>query len=254
MEAEGAAPRSDVGRWCEAITLRPHIPSMARRTAQPEPADDDPFVDIRILTPGELSAAAAVLARGMHDNPLHVKVFGAGPGHRARRLSRFLGHLAAHVQSNGDLLGAFVGGELVGVLGMMEPGRCRPAPMDMLRLAHAIMAGNSPATVLRIARWLSAWARNDPADPHWHIGPFAVSPAYRRRGIGRRLMMRCCARLDALAATAWLETDLASNAGFYETLGFVVTRHEPVLGVPNWFMLRPASRRSPVDLTAAPQG
>jgi ribosomal protein S18 acetylase RimI-like enzyme len=227
---------------------------MARRPARPDPADDDPIVDVRMLTPGELHAAAAVLARGMHDNPLHVKVFGAGPDRRARRLSRFLGHLAGHVQSNGDLLGAFVRGELVGVLGMMEPGRCRPAPMDALRLARAIMVDNPPATVLRVARWLSAWARNDPADPHWHIGPFAVSPGYRRRGIGRRLMMRCCARIDALAATACLETDLAGNAGFYQTFGFVVTRHAPVLEVPNWFMLRPATQRSPVASTAAPQG
>ncbi len=52
-------------------------------------------------------------------------------------------------------------------------------------------------------------------------------------------MMRCCRHVDALAATAWLETDLAINAAFYETLGFAVIRHEPVLGVPNWFMRRP---------------
>lgn len=226
---------------------------MARRPARPEPADDDPFVDIRVLKPGELHAAAAVLARGMQDNPLHVKVFGAAPGRRARGLSRFLGRLTGHVQSNGDLLGAFVRGELIGVLGMMEPGRCRPAPIDTLRLAGAVMADNSPATVLRIARWLSAWARNDPADHHWHIGPFAVAPAYRRRGIGSRLMLRCCARIDALEATAWLETDLPGNVRFYEAFGFVVTRHQPVLGVPNWFMLRPPPHRSPVASTPRPQ-
>jgi len=43
---------------------------------------------------------------------------------------------------------------------------------------------------------------------------------------------------------AWLETDLAINASFYKTVGFATVRHEPVLGVPNWFMRR-APKASP---------
>ncbi len=189
----------------------------------------------------------------MQDNPLHVKVFGAGPDLRERRLRHFLGHLAGYVQSHGELVGAFVRGELIGVLGLMKPGRCRPALMDRLRFVRLIVASNPPATVVRICRWLLVWARNDPAGPHWHIGPFALSATYRRQGIGRRLMMHCCARIDALAAMAYLETDLASNAAFYESLGFVVIRQEDVLGVPNWFMIRASSCGRPVDATAAPE-
>lgn len=70
------------------------------------------------------------------------------------------------------------------------------------------------------------------------IRPLTVLPAYRRRGIGRRLMLHCCRCMDALEATAWLETDLEINAGFYRTLGFVLVRHKSVLGVPTWFMSR----------------
>lgn len=183
----------------------------------------------------------------MRDNPLHVKAFGAGLARRERRLMRFLGHLAGYVHAHGEVAGAFVQGELVGVLGMMKPGRCRPRLMDRLRLALVIMAGNPPGTTAGILRWLMIWARNDPPAPHWHVGPFAVSAAYRRRGIGRRLMMRCCARLDAVGGTAYLETDLARNAAFYATFGFVVIRQEPVLGVPNWFMARPPSHATVGD-------
>ncbi|MBK7063070.1 MAG: hypothetical protein IPH51_22575 [Rubrivivax sp.] len=43
---------------------------------------------------------------------------------------------------------------------------------------------------------------------------------------------------------AWLETDLATNASFYKTVGFATVRHEPVLGGPNWFMRR-APKASP---------
>lgn len=211
---------------------------MKRLPAACQAADAGFHVDIRALVPGELHMATAILADGMRDNPLHVNAFGAEPRRRQRRLRRFLDRLVAYIQRHGSVLGAFVQGELIGVLGMLEPGHCRPAGMEALRFASVIAASNPPAGVWRIRRWLATWARNDPAEPHWHLGPLAVVPAYRRRGVGRRLMTRCCQHVDALAATAWLETDLAVNAAFYRTLGFVVARHEPVLGVPNWFMRR----------------
>ncbi|MBS3652510.1 GNAT family N-acetyltransferase [Pseudaminobacter sp. 19-2017] len=214
---------------------------MIRKQTSHNQTDGDLLIEIRMLAPGELRRAAAILAHGMHDNPMHVKAFGTNPDFRQRRLLRFLDHLVAYVHSNGKVLGAYVHGELIGVLGMMEPGRCRPALIDSLRFASTIVASNPPAGVWRIHRWLAAWARNDPTDLHWHIGPLAVRSAYRRRGIGRRLMVRCCQHMDALAATAYLETDLEVNVAFYETLGFIVTKREFVLGVPNWFMSRSPS-------------
>ncbi len=58
-------------------------------------------------------------------------------------------------------------------------------------------------------------------------------------------MLHCCQHMDMLEATAWLETDLEINAGFYRTLGFVLVSKKPVLGVPTWFMSRaPAGRRN----------
>ena len=197
-------------------------------------------LQIRVLAPGDLVPATAIAAAGMRDNPLHVRAFGAQPGPRQRRLHRFLGGLLGYAQSNGGLLGAFVRGELVGVLGMLQPGRCHPGPLARLRLGGMIALGNPPAGVWRISRWLAAWMRNDPPEPHWHLGPLVVAADHRRRGVGRQLMTRCCRQLDTLQATAWLETDLAINVAFYQTLGFSVVRDEPVLGVRNWFM-----RRSP---------
>jgi len=195
-------------------------------------------IDIRDLAPDSQHAAAMLLAEGMRDNPLHVRMYGPNPARRERRLRRFLGHLIAYVGSNGRLIGAYSQDELVGVLGMIQPGRCRPAGLDRLRFAGVILADNPPHAVLRIGRWLAAWARNDPPEPHWHLGPMAVRPEFRRQGIARRLAKRGCAHIDSLGDAAFLETDLAINAAFYESLGFVVIRHEPVLGVPNWFMRR----------------
>lgn len=195
--------------------------------------------DIKVLACDELSRAVALLAEGMRDNPVHMQAFGADPQRRQRRLRRFLGHAVGYVGSNGMLLGAYAHGELVGALGMLEPGHCRPGRMQTLAFACFIIGGNTPACAWRIRHWLAAWARNDLREPHWHLGPLAVLPAWRRQGAGRCLMLQCCRRLDALGATAWLETDREINVAFYETFGFTVTRHEPVLGATNWFMRRP---------------
>lgn len=204
-----------------------------------DPASDaGAHLVIAVLASHELRTAATLLAEGMRDNPLHMRAFGVDVKRRQRRLRRFLGPLATYVHANGTLLGASVHGELIGVLGMMEPGRCRPERAETMRMATAVIVGNPPLGTWRIHRWLAAWERNDPLEPHAHVGPFAVSSAWRRQGVGRQMMMRCCRRLDALGQTAWLETDLAINAAFYQTLGFVVVRRESVLGVPNWFMQR----------------
>lgn len=217
-----------------------------QKTVSLSHASDGLPVAIRALKPDELRAATALLTRGMLSNPLHLKVFGVDPDHRKRRLSRFIGPLIAYVHSHGMVVGAFVQGQMIGVLGMIEPGYCRPRLIDRLHIARSILTSAPPTILLRIYRWLAAWARNDPKEPHWHIGPLAVLSENRRRGVGRQLMEFCCAQLDSLEAAAWLETDLEINAGFYRSFGFYVVREEPVLGVPVWFMSRPPTCTLPM--------
>ncbi len=137
-----------------------------------------------------------------------LKVFGVDPVHRKRRLSRFLGPLMSYVHSNGVVVGAFVQGQMIGVVGMIKPGYCRPRLGDRLFIAGSILTSAPPTILLRIYIWLANWARNDPDEPHWHIGPLAVLPENRQSGVGRHLMLFCCQKLDFLEATAWLETDL----------------------------------------------
>lgn len=217
-------------------------------------AVDASHCEIRILAPKQLERATTVLANGMLDNPLHVAAFGDDPVRRHQRLKRFLGQLTAYVLANGWLLGAYVDEELVGVLGMMEPSRCRPGLVEKLSFAGVVIASNPPANAARIGRWLTAWARNDPDEPHWHIGPLAVVPTQRRQGLGRRLMSHCYARIDERSAPAYLETDLAINVAFYGTLGFEVVKRQAILGVQNWFMVRPPRAEAPYEASGSALG
>jgi ribosomal protein S18 acetylase RimI-like enzyme len=127
---------------------------------------------------------------------------------------------------------------------MIAPGRCRPGLADRLAFARALAAA-PPPVLLCTRAWLAAWSRRDPPEPHWHVGPLAVVPTARRQGIARSLMLAACRRMDARAATAWLETDLEANVAFYRTLGFAVVARAPVLGLPTWFMRRPPAPPPP---------
>jgi hypothetical protein len=56
-------------------------------------------------------------------------------------------------------------------------------------------------------------------------------------------MRAFCARMDAAGEDAYLETDKPANVRFYERFGFKVVGGEEVIGVANWFMMRPAEMK-----------
>jgi ribosomal protein S18 acetylase RimI-like enzyme len=200
-----------------------------------------PDLDVRPLRPEEFRDAASVLARGMCDTPNHIRAFGPDPGRRMRILERFLRPALPLVRSKGEVLGAFRRGELAGVLGMVEPGRCRPTLAESLRMMPHLLLAIPPGALLRMSRWMGEWARRDPGEPHWHLGPVGVDRPLQGQGIGTALMDAFCARMDALGrdGLAYLETETTRNVQFYRRFGFETVAGADVLGVANWFMTRP---------------
>jgi ribosomal protein S18 acetylase RimI-like enzyme len=198
---------------------------------------------IRELDPSELNAAARVLANGMRDNPLHVRVWGSDAARREAGLAAFFSGVLAQFQPKGTVFGAHRGAELVGVLAMVAPGRCKPTAGEVLRILPGLIVSAGPAAALRLKRWTDAWGRHDPAAPHWHLGPVGVSAAAQGQGIGWALMARFCETMDGENALAYLETDKEINVGFYKKFGFVTVGEGRVLDVPNWFMERPPKAR-----------
>ena len=86
--------------------------------------------------------------------------------------------------------------------------------------------------------WFKEWAKNDPVEQHWHLGPIGVMPAHQGSGIGSLLMERFCTEVDACMAKAYLETDSDKNVRFYEKFGFKVVSESEIFGVKNRYMLR----------------
>jgi ribosomal protein S18 acetylase RimI-like enzyme len=192
-------------------------------------------VEVSPLAAHEVPTAVGVLARGMRDNPIHIAALGADPNRRVRLLARMFTTLLA-TMDNRPLAGRR-NGELIGVVGMAAWPACMPSAAQLLRFAP-LVATYGPVTASRIARWLRAWSRRDPQDPHSHLGPVAVDLALQRQGIGSQMMAAYCSLLDAAGMASYLETDKQGNVAFYELSGFETVAQAEVLGVPNWFMRR----------------
>lgn len=193
---------------------------------------------IEQLNASSMQAAVKLCAQAMHDNPIHLQVFGAKPALRQRRLQRLFPALLGHVQRKGRIYGVFVEQELVGVLGMLPPNSCRPSVLELLRMLPRLATASNPLGVWRLAVWLGTWARIDPAEPHWHLGPLAIAPQWQRQGIGTQMIEFALAQ--CVGASLYLETDKHTNVQLYERYGFSTTGRLTLLGVSSWIMMRPA--------------
>ena len=91
----------------------------------------------------------------------------------------------------------------------------------------------------RVVEWFSCWCRQDPAEPHLHLGPIGVSPDLQGQGVGTALMNYYIDRLETEAIAGYLETNKPENVEFYRKFGFVVRQEEDVIGTSNWYMWRP---------------
>ncbi|MBN8727152.1 MAG: GNAT family N-acetyltransferase [Xanthomonadales bacterium] len=197
------------------------------------------MVRVGPLRQEEIAPAAELLAASMRDNPLHRRVFGADESRLQGLLAAAFIALLRLRMRDGRVLAAHRRECLVGVLAMAPPGRCRPEAGFHLHMLALLARHRALARLPRILRWLAAWRRMEPAIRHWHLGPAAVERACQGQGIGTALMAAACAELDRMGDAGYLETDKDANVRLYRRGGFEVIAAQEVLGVRNWFMLRP---------------
>jgi len=194
---------------------------------------------LRLLRSDELEEAAQLVGRGMRDNPSNMTVFRIPDRERrSRAMGLFFVPVLKGIYRRGLILGAIRSNRLVGICGMARPGFCQPDVIEKIRVLPAAMIGNPITTPVRILNWVGEWARRDPSEPHWHLGPVAVEPILRGQGIGTAMLNAFCMVVDGTGAPAYLETDKRENVRLYQRFGFSIVESAEVLAVPNWFMSR----------------
>ena len=96
------------------------------------------LLTLRELRHTELPEAANLLARGMCNNPIIIRVFRiSDTDRRARALERFFVPVVGGLHRRGLVCGAFCSRTLVGVCCMAPPGNCRPKLLEVLSMVRA---------------------------------------------------------------------------------------------------------------------
>ena len=199
----------------------------------------DPQVRIADVPEAHAREVAGILARAFRDNPLHVAVLGPDPAKRLRANERSMRELVPIARRAGIAIEARDGARGAGVL-LAAPPHGYPFPPPPL--PSLLRAWLSQGPRVR-SRWLRIFRHLDvrhPRTPHWYVAALGVDPPLQRRGFGRALIAALCARAAADGVFAYLETDKAENAAFYESEGFAVVEESTCLGVRLWHMRRDA--------------
>ena len=179
---------------------------------------------ISFLEKSDISESSRVLSEAMLNVPLHIAVF-QGHGEEERKIieNMFFGLLS-------DLPGitflARINRQIVGVM------RMKSCSGSKVTNEHA-RTGDVTNMDWRKSYWHNEWARHDPLDQHWHLGPVGVLPSHQGEGIGTKLLSRFCQEVDACLSPAYLETDTDKNVRFYERFGFEVVKETEIFDVKN---------------------
>ncbi len=184
---------------------------------------------ISFLEKSDLSEASRVLSEAMLKVPLHIAVF-QGHGEKEREIIEKM-----FFELLSDLPGitflARINREIVGVM------RMKSCDGSKVSNEHA-QTEDVNNLYWRKSYWHREWARHDPLNQHWHLGPVGVLPSHQGKGIGTKLLNRFCQEVDACLAPAYLETDTYKNVRFYERFGFRVVGETEIFDVKNRYMWR----------------
>lgn len=199
--------------------------------------------EISRLRAHEFSAAGALLGRAFRENPLNRAVVG---GSARRREHANEAGMRAHLPAAcgvGELLAARLEQRLAGVLVALPPGVLglpRPGWLAQARL----LLTQGPGVAGRWSAISDALSLHRPLAEHAHLATLGVEPALQRRGVGRALLASWLEAVDAACVRAYLETDSAGNARWYESFGFAVRAELTLLGVNVFLMERSEAARN----------
>jgi ribosomal protein S18 acetylase RimI-like enzyme len=185
---------------------------------------------ITFLEKSDISESSKVLSEAMLNVPLHIAIF-QGHGEKERKMieSIFFELLR---DFPGITFLARINRQIVGVMRMKS---CNGSKVNN----ECAQTGDVANLEWRKSYWQNEWARHDPLEQHWHLGPVGVLPSHQGKGIGTKLLSRFCQEVDACLSPAYLETDTGKNVRFYERFGFEVVKETEIFDVKNRNMWRP---------------
>jgi ribosomal protein S18 acetylase RimI-like enzyme len=194
-----------------------------------------PEVNIREMQKVDIPKVAEILGRAFATNPIHLAVYQDKPMIAHRLQITFEATLK---YGAGKCFVSELDGQIVGAMRIIKWPDCQGMNLKVMPSVFRAAGGLGP--LMREMKHIGTWKKYHPKQLHWHLDPIGVAPEFQHKGIGSHLMKLYCDLVDKDGLEAYLETDRPENVPFYELFGFKVVEDEIVVGVKNWFMLRPA--------------
>jgi len=199
-------------------------------------------LEIRRMSSGEIEAACIVIGLAFAGNPNTLAIVGGHPA-KSQRMMRVAVRAAKLSRKCSHVVVAERAGKIVGVLNAAQWPNCQLGVGEKLRTAPAMILAMGSA-LPRAFKMMSLWAKHDPREPHWHLGPIGVHPEFQSRGVGKAMLGSFLVTVEKQRSPAYLETDVDRNVALYEKFGFRVIARADINGVNNRFMWREAGAGS----------
>jgi ribosomal protein S18 acetylase RimI-like enzyme len=189
---------------------------------------------ISFMEKSDIQQSAKVLSIAMLNAKIHVAVLQGNSENERQEIEKMFCELFTQLPGI-----VFLAKEKQNIIGVMRMKSCEGyKPIDNHKDSKDENDINWRKSV-----WHTEWARHEPLNQHWHLGPIGVLPSYQGIGIGTMLMERFCKEVDSCMAEAFLETDVNKNVRFYEKFGFKVVSESEIFNVKNRYMLRPSQKQ-----------
>ena len=186
---------------------------------------------ITFLEKSDISESSKVLSEAMLNVPLHIAIF-QGHGEKERKMIENI-FFELLRDFTGITFLARINRQIVGVMRMKS---CNGSKVNN----ECAQTGDVANLEWRKSYWQNEWARHDPLEQHWHLGPVGLMPSHQGKGIGTKLLSRFCQEVDACLSPAYLETDTDKNVQFYKSFGFEVVKEAEIFDIKNRYMWRPS--------------
>ncbi|GAA3815686.1 GNAT family N-acetyltransferase [Cellulomonas soli] len=175
---------------------------------------------IETLTPGDVPAAARVLADALAEDPGYTYLFPSA-ARRARELDALYRMTLSDAVRHGTVFATRHAGDVTGVVAVYPPGAY---PMDARRwwrqswrLVRLALHAREHSRAL--ARFGDLTSEGVPGDA-WYVEAVGVRPDLQRQGRGKALFEAVHGTIDGSGAAAYLETTKPENVGYYRALGY----------------------------------
>jgi ribosomal protein S18 acetylase RimI-like enzyme len=200
-------------------------------------------VEIRPTTRHTYLKAAQVLSRAFVDDPVTVAVYNNISADR-RIKALVVDFTAEELECirRGCPVQANNGSKTLGAAVIYPPGAYPLPVLDQWVLLLKSIWGNGFYDIASWMMWLNEVDKLHPAEPHYYLEYIGVEPECQGMGVGSAILQHLCDSADAQDVGCYLENANPINTALYQRYGFQIMHKKEIIGIPTWFMWRPAGR------------